>query len=92
MVDINNESRGTYDEDNQVRFKTSILMSSLWDHSEVYILIKETITVASTAAQDADWNDGNKKLIFKNYVLFGDSDSYSKTSRILWQFADINRL
>ena len=92
MVDINNESRGTYGEDNQIRFKTSTLKSSLWDYSEVYILVKETITVASAAVKDADRNDRSKKLIFKNYVLFDDSDSYSKTSGILWQYGDINRL
>ena len=39
-VEINDESRGTYNEDNQIRFKTSILRSSLCDYSHAYILVK----------------------------------------------------
>ena len=38
--------------------------------SEAYILVKGTITVGNTAAPDADQNDGNKKVIFKNCVPF----------------------
>ena len=49
-VEINDGSRGTYDEDNQVRFKTSMLRSSLCAYSDTYILVKGTITVANTAA------------------------------------------
>ena len=47
-----------------------MLRSSLCDYSEAYILVKGTITVGNTAAPDADRNDGNKKVIFKNCVPF----------------------
>ena len=36
-VEINDESRGIYNKDNQIRFKTSMLRSSLCDYSYVYI-------------------------------------------------------
>ena len=36
-VKINDESRGTYIENNQIRFKTSMLRSSLCYYSNVYI-------------------------------------------------------
>ena len=36
-VEINDESKGTYNKDNQIRFKTSILRSSLYDYSDAYI-------------------------------------------------------
>ena len=49
-VKINDESRGTYNKDNQIRFKTSMLRSSLCDYSDVCMLVKGTITVANTAA------------------------------------------
>ena len=49
-VEINDGSQGTYDEDNQIRFKTSMLRSSLCAYSDTYILVKGTITVANTAA------------------------------------------
>ena len=51
-VEINDEWRGTYNKDNQIRFKTSMLRSSLCDYSDSYILVKGTITVENKAAQD----------------------------------------
>ena len=44
--------------------------SNLCDCSDAYILVKETITVANTAAADADTNNTNKNAIFKNCVPF----------------------
>ena len=43
-----------------------MLMSSLCDYSDTYILVKGSITVNNTAAADADANNTNKKVIFKN--------------------------
>ena len=50
-VEINDESRGKYNEDNQIRFKISLLKSSLCDYSDAYILVKGTITVKNKAAK-----------------------------------------
>ena len=44
-VEINDDSRGTYNTNSQVKFKTSMLKSSLCNYSEPYILVKGTITV-----------------------------------------------
>ena len=44
-VEINNESRVTYNKDNQIRFKSSVLKSSLFDYSNAYILVQRTTTV-----------------------------------------------
>ena len=44
-VEINDESRGTYNTNNQIRFKTSTLRTSLCDYSDAYILVKGTITL-----------------------------------------------
>ena len=52
------------------KFQTTILKSSLWDYSDVYILVKGTIAVSNTAAADADANNTNKKVIFKNCAQF----------------------
>ena len=51
LVEINDESRGICSEDNQNRFKISMLRSGLCDYSDAYILVKGAITVANTAAQ-----------------------------------------
>ena len=49
-VEINHESHGTYNEDNQIRFKTSVLRSSLCDYSDAYILVKGTVTYGEAPA------------------------------------------
>ena len=62
-VDINDESRGTYNVNSQIKFKTTMLKSSLCDYSDAYILVKGTITVNNTADADADANNTNNKVI-----------------------------
>ena len=62
-VEIYDDSRGTYNTNSQIKFKTSMLKSSLCDYSDAYILVKETISVVNTA--DAE-------VIFKNCALFTD--------------------
>ena len=37
-VEINDESRGTYNVNSQIKFKTTMLKSSLCDYSDSYIL------------------------------------------------------
>ena len=70
-VKINDKTRGTYNEDNQIRFKTSVLRSSSCDYSNSYLLVKRTITIRNTATQGAENNAANKnKVIFKNCVPF----------------------
>ena len=65
-VEINDESRGTYNVNSQIKFKTTMLKSSLCDYSDAYIIGKETITVNNTADDGAAANNFNKKVILKN--------------------------
>ena len=44
-IEINDESGGTYNVNSQIKFKTTILKSSLCDFSDAYILVKGTITI-----------------------------------------------
>ena len=69
-VEINDEARGTYSPNKQIKFKTSMLRSSLCDYSDAYILVKGNITVNNTAADGAAANNTNKKVIFKNCAPF----------------------
>ena len=50
----------------KLRFKTSMLSSSLCDYSVAYILVQGTITVMNTAAQAQPNNGPNKKVILKS--------------------------
>ena len=65
-VEINDESRGTYNVNSQIKFKTTMLKSSLCDYSDAYIVVKGTTTVNNTAGDGAAANNINKKVIFKN--------------------------
>ena len=71
-VEINDESRGGYNVNSQIKFKTTMLKSSLCDYSDAYILVKGTITItgagADAAARQADERD--KGVIFKNCAPF----------------------
>ena len=69
-AEINGESRGTYNANSQIKFKTKMLKSSLCDYSDAYIIVKGTITVINTAADGAAANNTNKKVIFKTIAPF----------------------
>ena len=71
-VEVNDESRGTYNEDNQINFKTSMLRSNLCNYSDACILVKGTITITNTA-EGAAANNVNKKALFKTCVPFTNS-------------------
>ena len=71
-VEINDESRVTYNFNSQIKFKTTMLKSSLCDYSDAYILVKGKITIigrgAEAAARQADERD--KGVAFKNCAPF----------------------
>ena len=58
MITGAGDDAGAYDRNSQIKFKTTILKSSLCDYSEAYILVKgrKTITGArdDVAAKQAD--------------------------------------
>ena len=59
-----------------------MLKSSLCDYSDAYILVKGIITVNNTAAADADANNTNKKVIFKNCAPFTICISEIKNTQV----------
>ena len=71
-VQKNDESRGTYNVNSQIKFKTTMLKSSLCDYSDEYIFVKRTITITGAgddaAARQADERD--KCVAFKNCAPF----------------------
>ena len=69
-VEVNNESRGTYNVNSRTKFKTTMLKSSLCDYSDAYILVKATITVNHIDAVHAVANDTGTKVIFNNCAPF----------------------
>ena len=46
-VEINDNSRGTYNTNSHMKLKTSMVKSILCDYSDVYTLVKGRITIAA---------------------------------------------
>ena len=63
-LEVNDELQGTYNKDNQSRFKTLILSSILCDYGDTYTIVKGTVTVAQATA--VALNNANKKVLLKN--------------------------
>ena len=83
-VDINYDLRGTYNTNSQIKFKTSMLRTSLCDYNDAYILVNGIITI--TAARDNDaarrLDERNKGLIFNNCMPFTDCISEINNTQI----------
>ena len=72
LVEINDGSRGAYNVNSQIKFKTTMLKSSLCDYSDAYILVKGTITINGAGANDADRqaDEIDQRVSFKNCARF----------------------
>ena len=66
-VEINDDTRGMHNINSQVKFKTSMLWSSLCDYSDAYILMSGTITVTKLTAGG---RNNNIQVVFKNCASF----------------------
>ena len=80
-VEINDDASETYSSNSQIKFKTSMLKSSLCYHSDAYILVSGTIIVEDTQAAYDSGNNITKQEIFKNGVSFTDSISEINNSK-----------
>ena len=83
-VEINDDACGIgiYSKDIQIKFKTSMLKSSLCDYSDAYILFKGTITIAPAPPPAANPNKNNKEVVFRNCAPFTDCISKIKNTQI----------
>ena len=81
-VEINDEARGTCSPNKRIKFKTSMLRSSLCDYSDAYILVKVNIRVYDTTAEGAAANNTNKKVTFKNCAPFTNCISKINNTQI----------
>ena len=81
-VEINDESRGAYNVNSQIKFKNTMLKSSLCDYSDAYIPVKETVSANNTAAAGAAVNNNDRKVIFKNCAPFTNCISEINNTQI----------
>ena len=84
LTEISYEWRGSYDKDNHIKFKNSVIRSTVYSYGDVYILLNGAIII------DGEGDDDAEKLLDKRnkgvYNLIEYSDNYSKTSGSLWQY------
>ena len=53
-IEINDQSRVVYNTNNDIRFKTATLKSSLCDYNDASILVKERIKITGARANAAE--------------------------------------
>ena len=67
-VEIDDESKESYNTGSDIKFKTTMLRSNLCDYADAYILVKRTITTTGegddAAVREAD--ERGKGVGFKN--------------------------
>ena len=66
-VEINDDSHGMHNTSSQIKFKTSLLRSSLCDYSAAYMLVSGTITITGAENDDVArrLDERNKGVIYK---------------------------
>ena len=83
-VEINDESRGTYNVNSKIKFKTTMLKSGLCDYSDAYTHVKGKITITGAgddpAARQAD--ERGKGVAFKNFAPFTNCISEINNTQI----------
>ena len=84
-VEMNNDLRVTYNTNSQIKFRTLMLRSSIYDYSDAYILVRGTIAITGA------WNNDtarqldekkNKGVIFKNFATLTDCISETNNTQI----------
>ena len=83
-AEVNNDSRGTCNTNSQIKFKFTILKSSLCDYRDTYIRVKRIIV---TTEEGVDYgsnrlDERNKRAIFKNCTPFFDCISKINSTQI----------
>ena len=83
-VEIYYHSSGTCNTNSQIKFKSSMLRSSLCDYSDAYRLVSGTIAIAGAGTDDAakQLNGRSKGVIFKNCAPFTDCISRLNNTQI----------
>ena len=83
-VEINDESKKSYNSVSYIKFKTTMLRSNLNDYADAYIPIKGTITITAAGDNDAakQLSERNKNVIFKNCAPFNKCISRTEIDNV----------
>ena len=78
-IEINDGARGTFNTKSQIKFKTSMIQSSICDYSDAYMLVSGTITVNELAGYGGN---NNIQVVFENGTPFTDCISKINNTQI----------
>ena len=67
-IEVYDQSGGNYNINKEIRIKTSIVRSDLFDYSDAYIVVKGAITIVKP--DGAKKKEKNKAVAFKNNAPF----------------------
>ena len=83
-VEVNDESKESYSTGSNIKFKTTMLKSSLCNNADAYILVKGIITITEAGDNDAakQLDERNKSVTFKNCAPFTKCVSRIKGTEI----------
>ena len=81
-VEINDDSRGTYETNRQIKFKTTMLRLSLCDYSNRYILLKGNTPAANVTTATEDTNNIGKRERLQNSTQFADYISQINNTQV----------
>ena len=79
-VEINDDVRGTYNLNIQIKFKTSMLQWRLCDYIDGYIHVKGVISIVAQVGDNT--NNGDKEVVFKNCPPFTNCISEISNTQI----------
>ena len=90
-VEINDDLHGTYSSGSPIRFKTSMLKSSLLNYSDAYILVSRIITITGgaedTTLENKRTDERVKGVIFKNSSTFIECTSKIINTQIDYKYS-----
>ena len=75
-IDVNDLASSQYSVTKNIKFKTSMLRSSLCDYSDAYIDVQRTIGFLADAANEND--NAEKDVAFKNNAPFHTFQTFQK--------------
>ena len=81
-VEIDDESRGSYNVNSQIKFKTTMSKTSLCDYSDAYILVKGKITITGAGDDAAARQTDETGVAFKHCAPFTNCISEISNTQI----------
>ena len=82
-IEVYDQSEGNYDVNKEIRIKTSMLRSDLWDFSDAYIAVKGNVTVNKKAFTADDFASPNNTVANASATNNANNDTFDEKNWLL---------